>query len=158
MTTTDDRLAALSSRPKRDKFPARSARILTAGLSAAAILGVSSAITATSPANAGTTDPGVSPDVLQLDPGSVGAPSLVDPTMITPPAAAVPATQQPPAQPATIAPQPVATAPAATAPAATIPAIAPVQSVAPQEPARVVLDVPVVPVQQQPSARSGGSN
>ena len=153
MTTTDDRLAALSSRPKRDKFPARSARILTAGLSAAAILGVSAAITATSPANAGTTDPGVSPDVLQLDPGSVGAPSLVDPTMITPPAAAVPATQQPPAQPATITPQPVATSPAAPAPA-----VAPVQSVAPQEPARVVLDVPVVPVQPQPSARSGGSN
>ena len=153
MTTTDDRLAALSSRPKRDKFPARSARILTAGLSAAAILGVSSAITATSPANAGTTDPGVSPDVLQLDPGSVGAPSLVDPTMIAPPAAAVPAAQQPPAQPATIAPQPVATAPAATDPAVTS-----VQSVAPQEPARVVLDVPVVPVQPQPSARSGGSN
>ena len=153
MTTTDDRLAALSSRPKRDKFPARSARILTAGLSAAAILGVSSAITATSPVNAGTTDPGVSPDVLQLDPGSVGAPSLVDSTMIAPPAAAVPAAQQPPAQPATIAPQPVATAPAATDPAVTS-----VQSVAPQEPARVVLDVPVVPVQQQPSARSGGSN
>ena len=143
MTTTDDRLAALAKRPKRDKFPARSARILTAGLSAAAILGLSSTITAMSPPQATTpTDTDAVPDQT-LDPAVVAGtntvvdPALVDPSLVAPPHAAVPATQQPvPAE--TVAPT-----------AATMPVVSP-------EPTRVVLDVPVAPV--QPSARSGGSN
>jgi hypothetical protein len=148
MTTTDDRLAALAKRPKRDKFPARSARILTAGLSAAAILGLSSTITAMSPPQAATsTDTDVAPDQI-LDPAVLTGtntvvdpalvdPALVDPALVSPPHAAVPATQQPvPAE-------------AAAPIAATMPVV-------PPEPTRVVLDVPVAPV--QPSARSGGSS
>ena len=135
MTTTDDRLAALAKRPRRDKFPARSARILTAGLSAAAILGVSSAITAMSPRQVDTaTDTEPLPDPLvAATSASVanvpvadapGTAAITTPAPIAPPQAAIPAQAAP-----------------VTAPA----------------PTRVVIEVPAVPV-QQPSARSGGSN
>ena len=40
--TTESRLASLSARTRRDKHPARSARILTAGLSVASVLGIAS--------------------------------------------------------------------------------------------------------------------
>ena len=42
--TTDERLNALIARPKRDRHPARSARILTTGLSIASTLGLMSAL------------------------------------------------------------------------------------------------------------------
>ena len=42
--TTDNRLDALIARPKRDRHPARSARILTTGLSIASTLGLMSAL------------------------------------------------------------------------------------------------------------------
>lgn len=49
MTTTNDRVAALRERRTRDRFPARSARILVTGFSFASILGVASAIEASTP-------------------------------------------------------------------------------------------------------------
>ena len=49
MTTTEDRLHSLAQRRPRDRFPARSARILATGLSVASILGLASAIRAASP-------------------------------------------------------------------------------------------------------------
>jgi hypothetical protein len=139
MTTTDDRLAALAKRPKRDKFPARSARILTAGLSAAAILGLSTTITAMSPPQSTTpTDTDVAPDLAAT---TAQLPDLaVDPALIAPPQSAVAAPQVVASVPDTVAPPVAPTAPTPT-------------------PTRIVLEAPTTPVfWQPPSARSGGSS
>lgn len=72
--TTEQRLETLASRAPRDRFPARSARILVTGFSVASILGLASAIRAATPEIIAT------PEASGLDVGPVQSLELLLPT------------------------------------------------------------------------------
>jgi len=104
---------------KRDKYPARSARIITAGIALASTLGLSSAYTIAAQAKA---TEGLLPNNATVDPAQqvvAQAPAVNAPTQ--PAAAAV--------TPAAVAP---AAAPIATAPASQAPVVVNIAPPAPQ--------------------------
>lgn len=99
---------ATTERTKRDKYPARSARIITAGIALASTLGISSAYTIAAHAKAAesllpnnaTVDPAqqVVAQVLAVNAPTQPAPAAVTPAVATPaaPIATVPPTSQAP--------------------------------------------------------------
>ena len=155
MTATNERMKTMteSQAPKRDKHPARSARILTTGLALSSTLGLSAAYTLAAQAEAlnenSLSTPAVAVDPALVPAGSVAQSPAVAPTApsgATPiasqsngqatPGSAVavqtPVTAAAPQDAATIVIQvPVAAAPVA-APVAVAPAPAPVVTVAPK--------------------------
>ena len=121
---------ATTERTKRDKYPARSARIITAGIALASTLGLSSAYTIAAHAKAAESP---LPNNVTIDP----ALQVV---------AQVPAVNAP-TQPA----------PAAVTPAAATPAAAPIATAPPANQAPVVVNIapPAPQAQWTPPATSG---
>jgi hypothetical protein len=123
MTMTESRA------PKRDKHPARSARILSTGLALSSTLGLSAAYTLAAQAKA-LNENGLSVPAAAVDPASVSAGSVAQTPVVAPTA------------PAGATPNAVQSNNQAT-PSAAIEAQTPVSVAAPQDATSIVIQVPV---------------
>lgn len=134
--------------PRRDKHPARSARVLTTGISLASVLGLTSAYSVAAQQNSPTSGNEPIASALGVVPS------------VTPPAsaAAVAPTEPAPATPATVitltqsAPATQSAPVAQPAPTSTTPVVAPAQSAPAVAPVTIMVLVP-----NPPATRSSGS-
>ena len=133
-----------SRAPKRDKHPARSARILSTGLALTSTLGLSAAYTLAAQAkalnNVGMSDPAAAVDPALVPAGSVAQTPAFAPTV---PAGATPVASQSSAK---------SGSKQQSSTAATIAVQTPVSAAAPQDAAPIVIQVPVAaPVAAAPA-------
>ena len=131
MTATNERMKTMteSRAPKRDKHPARSARILTTGLALSSTLGLSAGYTLAAQAKA-LSENSLSTPAVAVDPALVPAGSVAQSPAVAPtaPAAAAPLASQSNNQVTTGSAVAVQT---------------PVSAAAPQDAATIVIQVPV---------------
>jgi hypothetical protein len=131
MTATNERMKTMteSRAPKRDKHPARSARILTTGLALSSTLGLSAGYTLAAQAKA-LNENSLSTPAVAVDPALVPAGSVAQSPAVAPtaPAAAAPLASQSNNQ---------------VTPGSAVAVQTPVSAAAPQDAATIVIQVPV---------------
>ena len=135
MTVTNEKIMTMteSRAPKRDKHPARSARILTTGLALTSTLGLSAAYTLAAQAKA-LNENSLSTPVVAVDPALVPAGSVAQSPAVAPtaPSGAIPIASQSNGQ---------------ATPGSAVAVQIPVTAAAPQDAATIVIQVPVAAAQ-----------
>lgn len=131
MTVTNEKIMTMteSRAPKRDKHPARSARILTTGLALTSTLGLSAAYTLAAQAKA-LNENSLSTPAVAVDPALVPAGSVAQSPAVAPtaPSGAIPIASQSNGQ---------------ATPGSAVAVQTPVTAAAPQDAATIVIQVPV---------------